>query len=652
MGIRVRLSFGLTVGFCLIFFAVADLQAAPRQPSDISVDVFGALPEIMNARLSPNGKQIAYISADDDRLGISVMPRGASDRARAVKLPIDGDVLWVQWANDARLLAGINLTYARDDTAGAETRLLSLPLRGGKSVVLDDRPVGLTTDTQFQPNIIDTLYRDPEHVLIEMETDGKKGFSVYKVNIFDGERTRVEKGNSKTVQWITDSDGAVRMRIDLDDTKTKVSMRRESRSRWREIIDFDVLKDPSFAPLSFSASKRGRIYILSNRNGRQAVFEYNTQRKKFGDELYSHPVVDLEGIITGQPKDRIIGYTYVVDTPTFEFVDERRSSMARSVNALLLGTSNAIVSSSNDGRYHIIRSSGPQHAPLFHTWDAKAVRLDRFAESYPELSAGVLSPVIPMSYRARDGLRIRGYLTLPRGARYPTRTDRKWPLVVLPHGGPSARDVVTFDFMSQFFASRGWAVFQMNFRGSTGYGRAFEEAGFKQWGQAMQNDITDGVRYLIAESFADPDRICVVGASYGGYAALMGAVKTPDLYQCAVSIAGVSDVHAYVTSLKSSRTYALNAPRIGDPVDDEEMLKEHSPLYRADEIKIPVLLLHGTLDETVKVSQSEQMAARLSAAGKNYRYVPLVDGDHYLRREGHRVTILKEAEALLKEHMN
>ena len=254
-----------------------------------------------------------------------------------------------------------------------------------------------------------------------------------------------------------------------------------------------------------------------------------------------------------------------------------------------------------------------------------------------------------ISYKARDGTVIPAYLTRPAG-----KSDTPGPLIVLPHGGPNARDYPQFDWIVQFLASRGYAVLQPQFRGSTGFGDAFREAGYRQWGGLMQDDVTDGVHAMIDQGIADPHRICIVGASYGGYAALAGAAFTPELYACAISINGVSDLSALLQrTIPVFRIYSTSldqwTARIGKPGD--RSLDRKSPINAVAAISAPVLIIYGTSDGVVPSDQSERMAAALSKAGKPVKLVRLPDEDHWLSRSDTRIQMLSEVEAFLREHL-
>jgi dipeptidyl aminopeptidase/acylaminoacyl peptidase len=264
----------------------------------------------------------------------------------------------------------------------------------------------------------------------------------------------------------------------------------------------------------------------------------------------------------------------------------------------------------------------------------------------PDIPSSALAPVTPISYRTRDGLTIHGYVTLPPGRSMSDKTPI--PFVVLPHGGPSTRDVLGFDYLAQMIASRGYGVLQPNYRGSRGYGGDFEKAGFAQWGLKMQDDVTDGTQWLIDRKLADPGRICIVGWSYGGYTALMGAIKTPKLYRCAASMAGVTDLRRRLDRANQSRFADINLPRFDS---DPAIIEANSPVLHADRIQIPIFLAHGRRDFTVSVADSEAMEDALRRLGKPVETLYFDDDDHYLFREEDRIAFLKALEGFLAANL-
>jgi dipeptidyl aminopeptidase/acylaminoacyl peptidase len=290
-----------------------------------------------------------------------------------------------------------------------------------------------------------------------------------------------------------------------------------------------------------------------------------------------------------------------------------------------------------------VRSSDPQHPDTYWLYDTKTHQLKVLAGAYPTLQPTDLGAMKPYPYKARDGLDIHAYLTLPPG-----KAAHNLPVVIFPHGGPEERDSIEFDWWAQFMASRGYAVLQPNFRGSAGYGWKFQSAGFTQWGRAMQDDVTDGVKKLIADGIADPKRICIVGASYGGYAALAGATFTPDLYACAVSVAGVSNLIDLQNSVSGMAYWTT---RIGDVDKDADALKAESPTLHADQVRAPILLMHGEKDVTVPIDQSTQERDALKKAGKDVSFVSIDGDDHYLNLASTRIRVLTEIATFLDAHI-
>jgi dipeptidyl aminopeptidase/acylaminoacyl peptidase len=296
-----------------------------------------------------------------------------------------------------------------------------------------------------------------------------------------------------------------------------------------------------------------------------------------------------------------------------------------------------------------VRTETPTQPPTYYYLDVASQRATKIVSEYPALAPSDLGMTRPVTYKARDGLTIHAYLTLPPG-----RNDGKnLPMVVMPHGGPDARDRWRFDWWAQFLANRGYAVLQPNYRGSFGYGRAFAEAGFGQWGLKIQDDISDGVKAMIADGTADAKRICIVGASYGGYAALAGATFTPELYACAVSFAGVSDLSRMMLLVKKdfgehSGAASFWESRIGT---DPAQLDATSPALHADRVRAPVLLLHGKLDTTVPIVQSEEERDALQRAGKQVEYIEFDTDDHYFTLAETRIRMLTEVERFLRTHI-
>jgi dipeptidyl aminopeptidase/acylaminoacyl peptidase len=360
--------------------------------------------------------------------------------------------------------------------------------------------------------------------------------------------------------------------------------------------------------------------------------------------LAHNPDFDIDGNLIYSPKTRdVVGVYDRGEDGSRIYWDEGYEALSEGIDEALPDTTNYLQSLSRDERRYLIFATSDVNPGIFYYGDRDQGSLTPFTELYPELSGAPLSGKQPLKYTARDGLVIQGYLTRPWGD-----PPKPWPTVIYPHGGPSARDYKDFDYATEFLASRGYAVLQMNFRGSSGYGWKFKRSGFKELGGRMQDDVTDGAQWMVEQGYASADRICIMGASYGGYAALWGVVKTPDLYRCAISLNGVSD---WGLILADSHLY-VNGETIRKQLGNRTDLKQHSPLRSAADIRVPVLLVHGKKDRVVLVEHSRKMAKALKKHHKPHRYIELENGVHSLTNEHNRTEYLKAIEMFLAENLS
>jgi len=335
------------------------------------------------------------------------------------------------------------------------------------------------------------------------------------------------------------------------------------------------------------------------------------------------------------------------ELPVYRYFDERREALQKGLEQAFPGLSVHAVSTDVAGDKMVIETVGPRTPASYYLFDRNTHRATAIVASYPDLDTTALGEVRQYDYPARDNLHIPAYLTLPPG-----REAHDLPLVVLPHGGPDARDDMRFDFVAQFLATRGYAVLRPEFRGSRGFGRPFTVAGLHQWGLKMQDDISDGVKKAISDGIADPKRVCIFGASYGGYAALAGATVTPELYACVISFEGISNLPDMMGYEKRQfrvdiTNGSFTTTRIGDIFMDSAQLDATSPALHADRVSAPVLLLHSELDVTVPIEQSEMMEAALKKAGKKVQFVRIPGDDHYMSLEPTRLRVLQEVEKFL-----
>jgi dipeptidyl aminopeptidase/acylaminoacyl peptidase len=394
-------------------------------------------------------------------------------------------------------------------------------------------------------------------------------------------------------------------------------------------------------------------YVLARPAGadRTAVYLYDLHQGQFTQTIASDPRVDIAGVFVNPRTSEYLGYYTFDDVYRVHFND---AGVQSHINALrrFFGddASFDIVDMSDDARMWIISASGPSDPGALYLYDREQTHIEPLAPLNPSLASDQLGPSSVVRYAARDGAQITGYLTLP-----PEAGAGPLPLILMPHGGPESRDLFVYDRDAQFLATRGYAVFRPNFRGSSGYGRAFAEAGYGEWGGKMQDDLTDAVAHLVSTGVADPARVCIVGISYGGYAALAGAAFTPEAYRCAVSIAGVSDLveqSQYVLREGDDEEDDYIRRSIGDPRVDRERLRARSPALHAANIRVPVLLLHGGQDEIVPVQQSRRMERALRQAGGDVRYVEVEGEGHPYWSDENQTRLYTEVETFLARHLS
>ena len=630
----------------------------------IPLEAFAGLPQVSSVTLSPSGKYLAVLrNQDGESLLTTQLASGADPHVVVRSDNSEYFIQWHQWVNDERLLVGIRFgATTRNKVESIETRLMAVNRDGTDAkeslITLGRRQSIFGGDhySQRQDRVIAVLPDDPKHVLIELDKNNQNIPHVYQLNVYSGHLTLVQAnpGNAEGIgairQWLADRQGRVRVGIGLRNNQVRVMVRPLNAENFEELVEFDWTKERGTIPLGFDHDPN-LLYVRAVYEGRWAIFRVDLRKAGKPRELLAADAeYDIEGgLIYSRGLRAVVGVSYSADQARTLYWDKRVQQIPSRVNAALPGRRNVIISSTDDNRRHVVLSTGPSHPPHFYIFDREHDRIVRLTNMYPALPADEMRTPETVVIRARDGLQLHGYLTTPTA-----REPRSLPLIMFPHGGPWARDTAHFDPWVQFFVNRGWAVLQVNFRGSKGYGETFERAGFQRWGLAMQDDLTDSARWAIEQGLADANRICIVGASYGGYAALMGAIKTPELYRCAISIAGVSDLRRLVNDWRFYLDGAIAAETtLGHWWLDRDRLNETSPIVQAAKIRTPVLLLHGTADVIVPVAHSREMAEALKKAGHtDFRYVEMPMADHWLSRQPDRIETFREMEMFLRAHLS
>ncbi len=649
------------------FSVISNAQAQIPGP-----EVFGALPDVVEVAVSPDGSTLAMLHNVNGESAVFFVdidnPEGAPGGIRVG----GANTREIQWVDNDHLLVLASISDRVRTNKGLEAmeffRWLSVSKSRQEAVQLFGNSRNFFIGSAG--TLMSTLPGDPEHALFarsapppaERAAPGSVGvdlnssiyYSLMKANLDTGRVEHFAEGNDRTQDWIVDSDGSVAARIDYNRTRNNRDIYVPDGNSYRLAHTFEVERGIG-AALSITALARApNIFLATGSKGGETrkLFEFNVDTGEYGPTLFSNPKHDLNGVSYNQSTARVTAAWYTDDMPRKHNFDEADNKLQQQIAAAIPGAAPVIVSKSDDGTRFVLELSYANHPRQFFLFDKRTNRLDHVGSAYNALDGNLFAAKEPFEYTASDGQRIPGYLTVPK--KYATgAVTTPGPLIVHPHGGPESRSDQSYDYWSFFYAANGYYVYEPNFRGSEGYGYDFRDAGFGEWGRRMQDDISEGVRALIASGKVDPNRICIVGASYGGYAALAGATLTPDLYACSVSVNGVTDLNRMLE--EEGRSSDLSEDywkvRIGDRKNSRDQIAAVSPVNLAQNVKAPVLLIHSIDDAVVPIRQSLEMRNALRNAGKTVEYIELKGEDHWMSTGESRTEMLKGSFEFIEQHI-
>ena len=625
-------------------------KPAPKKQkpaAKLPVETFANLPFVDEAKLSPDGSHIAGIFGVKGEQRIVITPR-SGDRSQTVMLAVPDltEVSFVRWVNDDNIVMGV---YGLVRVSGADdpwyvSRLVGINRITKKVIKLLPKAGG--------QNASDILHITPDgsdEILVAAQDtiySNREGFypSVYRINVSTGKKRRIVSEKVGVLDWGADSSGTVRYGISYQDRNqtSRLYYRREGAKSFRTIESVDLNDGNLKVPFLFVPGTDNAYIIKDNAEGKTVIAEVNLATQQDVRTVYEHKDGDVTSAILSFDGTKLLGVRTDGKGKKLHWLDPAVAKAQDDLNTAVKNANVRIESFSRDQSKMMVRISSPDNPGLIYYYDAKSQGLAKFTDVNGVIKNKRLAKAKKIQYDARDGLEIEGILTLPKG-----RLAKDLPFIVMPHGGPWAHDRLRYDYWAQFLANRGYAVLQPNFRGSTGYGKEFLEAGKGQMGFAMQDDITDGVNWAVKKGIADPKRVCIVGASYGGYAAMWGIVKDPDQYRCSISIAGVSSLRKEVNDFGGSIRRKLYRNQWREMTPN---FKAVSPINSIDKIKTPLLLIHGKKDVTVDHSQSVKMSKAMAKAGKPVEFVSIPLADHHFTRQEDRLTLLKSMEAFLAKH--
>jgi len=620
---------------------------------EIPLEAFAAGPQMSEPHISPDGRRLVYLTTLEDRLLVAVRDLG-TPRVRPILNAAGGSlaVTRCEFKTNDRLLCHLE-GVARAGTPERlypASRLLAVNADGSaRRILFADSffsRLSAASLAQFQDRIVDWLPNDPAHVLIELGTRGSVFPSVYRLDVYRGDLQLVLPAHPPVMDWTADQTGVVRFGFGFQDQAGVYIARNGPDSPWRTLEEFRRFDRARFDPLTFGAQPN-QLLVFAPHEGRIAVWQLDLDAPSTSGMqlLYSRPDVDIGGILQWPTDRHVTGFVYETDRPHTHYTDPHAAAIDEQLERALPGAFHVVVDATRDGSKLVTVSFSDVMPPRYHLLDVASGSLTELGRQGAALGNAALAPTRAVTVPGEGGIAIPGYLTLPLGS----DPARKLPAVVLPHGGPYARDHWGYDPLVQVLANRGYAVLQLNFRGSTGYGEDWREAGHQAWGTIMHEDITAGAHWLIDSGIADPARLAIVGWSYGGYAALIGVEKEPQLYRCAVSIAGVSDLSQMVHD--DERFYG-GKDSAGDAMGtDPAALRAQSPLEHAESIRVPVLLVHGDEDYTVLVEHSKAMDQALARHGVPHELVLIRHGDHSLLRPEMRLILYRKVTEFLRANL-
>ena len=649
----------------LLFAAALPLAAAPASGgataagapgSELPVKTFFQAPVIASLTFSPNGKYIACLVPFEHRMNLAVidLEKGTKNLLTNFK---DRQATQPSWASDDRILF-------RVDDDGKESFALYAVNRDGKDPVVlasgySKADSNEEVNVRFR-SVLGRIEGDPKNILVLANITYRDWSDVATMNLKTGTMTKLIEAPGNVDYYLRDHAGQVRIAVIQKEQTRRVLYRETKTQRWVTLGEHHM-DAPGWEPLAFDGDNQ-TLFIWSDVGRKtKAIYRYDTAERKqlglvFADDTYD--ALEANGaaatsfssnLIVDPVKKKIVGLSYSADRTRFHWIDDEMRKIQEKLEASLPDTVHRPRQFAADGSKIIYLSTSDRDSGVYYLFDRQTQKVNELAVIKPGIDPDRMAAMKAVTFPARDGLTLHGYLTLPRG-----RPAKNLPLILHPHGGPfGIRDEWNYNDEVQFYANRGFAVLQVNYRGSGGYGRAYEAAGFKKWGLEMQDDLSDGVKWCIAQGIADPARVVISGASYGGYATMAGLTLTPELYCAGINYVGVTDIELLIPrEAPPDRMYWRNTRlgKLSDPAD-KKRLYDTSPVHFADRINVPLLMAYGKNDPRVHIDHGFDMERALKKAGKSYEMIIEADEGHGFRKEESRIAFFEKVDVFLKKNV-
>lgn len=623
----------------MVNFACKNIRLLIHMTRQIPLEDFFRNSERTGYQLSPDGSYISYMAPYKDRLNVFVRRVDETDEhAIRITNETERSVAGYMWADNQRLL------YMKD-TAGDENYQLYGVHRDGS----DDR--AYTAFNGVRTSLIDDLEEQQGVVMIGMNKRNPEVFDPYRLNIETGELTLLAENPGNIQGWMTDHDGRLRVATAIvDGVNTQILYRDTEDEPFKPVLTTNFRDVVSF--MEFTPDNK-EVYAATNLHRDKTILvRMNPATCEELEVLYENERYDIASISYSRKRKKLLSvYCTGHKEPVRHYFDAEEEQLRQRIKAHFPNQRYGIADTDKAEENYLIYVGGDRTRGSYWHYNALTDEAKKIADLAPWIKSDEMNAMHPVCYTTRDGLQIEAYLTLPDGLT--PDTAKQLPVVVNPHGGPWARDCWGYSSEVQFLSNRGYAVFQMNFRGSTGYGRHFLEASYKQWGLKMQDDITDGVKWLIEQGIANPNRIAIYGGSYGGYATLAGLTFTPDLYACGIDYVGVSNLFTFMQTIPPYWRPMLEMmyEQVGHPEHDADQLAATSPALHADKIKVPLFVAQGANDPRVNKAESDQMVEALRQRGVVVEYMVKDNEGHGFHNQENRFDFYRAMERFLKVHL-
>ena len=602
----------------------------------IPLEDFFKNPEKSSYQISPDGSFYSFMAPYKNRMNIFIQKISDSS-ATQLTFEEARDIAGYFWPNNEQIV------FLKDEGGDENFHLFGVNIDGSN-------PISFTDFDGVRAQIIDDLPDQKDFVVIGLNKRNKQVFDPYRLNLKTGETSMLAENPGNIQGWMFDHDGKLRIATAIvDGVNQSILYRENEEDEFKTIITTNFKE--GFNPQFFTFDNKNIIGSSNLGRDKSVIVEFDPITAKEVRVLYANDDYDVNGVGYSRKRKVITAAYFESWKSERHYFDSTSKAIFEKIQKQLSGYEIGITAINKDENIIILRTYSDKSLGSYYIYNSDDDKMEKIVDVSPWINENEMSNQLPIDYQSRDGLKINGYLTLPKG--YNMENAKNLPVVINPHGGPWARDSWGFNPEIQFLANRGYAVLQMNFRGSTGYGRKFFEASFKKWGREMQDDITDGTQWLIDKGIADSSRIAIYGGSYGGYATLMGLVKEPQMYAAGVDYVGVSNMFTFMKTIPPYWEPMLEMmyEMVGDVEKDSAMLREVSPVFHVDKIKAPLFIAQGKNDPRVNIDESDQMVKAMRDKGIKVEYLVKNNEGHGFRNEENRFDFYRAMEKFLNTQL-